>query len=71
VAITYQVENLQAISRIPACALGFACQKLKLDAAIYLVGANAAVKETFRSVDILGELTVLDAYDAIVSTQPG
>ena len=69
--VILRVENLQAISSISARALGFACQKLNLDDEIYLAGANAAVKETFRSVDILEEFTVVDAYDAIVSAQPG
>ena len=65
-----RVENLQAISSLSARALGFACQKLNLDDEVFLVGANAAVKETLRSVDILEEFTVVDAYDAIAQTQP-
>ena len=58
-------ENLQAISKISARALGFACQKLDLDEEIYLVGANAEVKETLRSVDLLEEFTLVDSSDAI------
>jgi mannose/cellobiose epimerase-like protein (N-acyl-D-glucosamine 2-epimerase family)/anti-anti-sigma regulatory factor len=63
--VILRVENLQAISKTSARALGFACQKLNLDDEIYLVGANAGVKETLRSVDILEEFTIVDSFDAI------
>jgi len=68
--VILRVENLQAISKTSARALGFACQKLNLDDEIYLVGANAGVKETFRSVDILEEFTVVDSFDALEQAKP-
>jgi mannose/cellobiose epimerase-like protein (N-acyl-D-glucosamine 2-epimerase family)/anti-anti-sigma regulatory factor len=63
--VILRAENLQAISKTSARALGFACQKLDLDEEIYLVGANAGVKETLRSVDILEEFTAVDAFESI------
>ena len=63
--VVLRVENLQAISKTSARALGFACQKLDLDEDIYLVGANAGVKETLKSVKILEEFTVVESYNAL------
>lgn len=63
--VILRVENLQAISKTAARALGFACQKLDLDEDIYLVGANAKVKETLQRVDVLEEFIILESYDAI------
>ena len=68
--VILRAENLQAVSKSSARALGFACQKLNLDDEIYLVGANSAVKETFRSVDILEEFTVVDSFDALEQAKP-
>ncbi|TMD45857.1 MAG: STAS domain-containing protein [Chloroflexi bacterium] len=67
--VVLRVENLQAISKTSARALGFACQKLNLDEEIYLVGASAGVKETLRSVDILEEFTIVDAYDTLAQAK--
>jgi len=61
--VILHVENLQALSKTSARALGFGCQQLNLDDDIYLVGASAGVKETLRSVDILEEFTILDSYN--------
>jgi len=67
--VVLRVENLQAISKTSARVLGFACQKLNLDEEIYLVGASAGVKETLRSVDILEEFTIVDAYDTLAQAK--
>ncbi len=67
--VVLRVENLRALSKTSARALGFVCQKLDLDDEIYLVGASAEVKETLRSVDILEEFTILDSYEALQQAQ--
>ena len=63
--VILRVEKLKALSKTSARALGFACQKLDLDEDIYLVGANAGVKETLKSVKILEEFTVVESYNAL------
>lgn len=62
--VLLRLENLQTMSKTSARALGFACERLDLDEDIYLVGANAEVKKTLQSVDVLEECTILDSYDA-------
>ncbi len=59
-----RAEKLQSLSKTSARALGFACERLDLDEDIYLVGANADVKKTLQSVDVLEECTILDSFDA-------
>ena len=63
--VILRVENLKALSKTSARALGFVCEKLDLDEDIYLVGANAGVKETLQSVKILKEFTIVDSYNAL------
>ena len=63
--VILRVENLKALSKTSARALGFVCQKLDLDEDIYLVGANAGVRETLKSVKILEEFTIVESYNAL------
>jgi len=63
--VILRVENLKALSKTSARALGFVFQKLDLDEDIYLVGANAGVKETLQSVKILEEFTIVESYNAL------
>lgn len=59
--LVLHMEDLQAMSEENARALGFACQKLPFGVDLYLMGANAAVKETLQSVQVWEEFHVVEA----------
>jgi anti-anti-sigma regulatory factor len=54
--VVLHVEDLQAISKEAARALGFVSQRVPFDVDIYLLGANAAVKEALQGVQVWEEL---------------
>jgi hypothetical protein len=59
------VEDLQAMTDEAARTLGFVLQKLAFDVDIYLVGANAEVKETLQNAQVWEEFHVVETYDAM------
>jgi len=66
--VVFRMENLDAMSKESARALGFVCAQLPfqdaLDENIYVVGANTQVKETLQSTQVWEELKVIEMYDA-------
>jgi hypothetical protein len=65
------MENLQAMSKEAARALGFASAKLTLDEGIYLVAANAQVQAILQSVGVWEECNAMDTYDASAMATAG
>ena len=66
--VVFRMENLDAMSKESARALGFVCAQLPfkdaLDENIYVVGANTQVEEILRSAQVWEELNVIETYDA-------
>jgi hypothetical protein len=65
------MENLQSLSKECARILSFIGGKLTLRENMYLVGANANVKKTLQSVEVLEEYNLMDQYDPDKITSPG
>jgi mannose/cellobiose epimerase-like protein (N-acyl-D-glucosamine 2-epimerase family) len=62
--VVLRVEDLQTITETPAHMLSFFSDKLTSDEAIYVVGANAQVREELQRADIWEELNTMETYDA-------
>jgi anti-anti-sigma factor len=69
--VVLRMENLQAMSKEAARALGFASAKLTIDEGIYLVGANAQVQAILQSVGVWEECNAMDTYDASAMATAG
>jgi anti-anti-sigma factor len=69
--IVLRMENLQAMSKESARALGFACAKLALDQGMYVVGANPAVQAILQSIGVWEVLNPMETDDAAATAKAG